>query len=55
MYDRFLEYGKPQIQIEYVNRITSCPDDTPFGRNLAVYSGLTLDTRTITLDCPTSA
>jgi hypothetical protein len=53
-YNRFLDAGKPQIQIEYNNRITECPADIPAGRSLAVYSGRTLDTRTITLNCPTS-
>ena len=39
------------IQIEYSNSITKCPTLKP-GQNLAVLSGLTLNSAQITLDCP---
>lgn len=51
-YDAFLKAGKPQIQVEYSNYLKKCPSDQPAGRTVAVYSGLTLDSKKVTLYCP---
>ena len=45
-----LDADKPQIRVEYSNSIKKCPAKET-GVTFSVYSGLTLDTKKITLDC----
>lgn len=50
IYDSFLKANKPQIRVEYENSVKTCPAKVN-GVTFSVYSGLTLDSKKITLDC----
>lgn len=45
-----LKAGKPEIRVEYEKSVKTCPAKET-GVTFSVYSGLTLDTKKITLDC----
>ncbi|WWD17708.1 hypothetical protein CI109_102149 [Kwoniella shandongensis] len=50
LYDPFLRAGKPQVQLEYGDAITSCPTLSE-GQKLLVYSKNDLNSQLVTLSC----
>ena len=49
-YDSFLAVGKPQIQLEYLANITTCPE-LKRGQKLLVYGGTNINSTEIVLSC----
>lgn len=48
-----LDAGKPQLQVEYYSKTTSCSAvSVPKGVTFSVYSDGVLNTQDINLDCP---
>lgn len=50
VYDSILKAGKPQIRVEYKSSVKKCPAKVD-GVTFSVYSGETLNTKQINLDC----